>query len=171
MLRPWKPTPAVSTSFYLLNLSLTLESCQELAAVPTTLDLSSLIPLQSSQGAADPDDGVAVEVSGSTGDHDGDSTGDVSSGEANKGIEKSNSDSESQSSPTDSSQESVSGDCLICSDTEEAVVKIAQKKICKKVWISCRPSRWGPWKVPQMAQIGKSQEAVWGSDFRIVQTE
>ena len=42
------------------------------------------------KGAADPDDGVTVEVSGSTGDHVRDSVGDVSAGKVNKGVEESN---------------------------------------------------------------------------------
>ena len=129
-------------------------------------------PLSSpAKGTANPDDGVAVEVSGRTGDHDRDSMGDASVGKVDKCIEESDSDSESQTSTTNSDQESVTGDCLTCSDTEEAVVKIAHKKFHKKVQASCRPSRKGLWKVPQMAWIDKYHQAVWASNFGIVWTE
>ena len=114
---------------------------------------------------------MAVEVSRSTRDHDRDSTGDISVGKADKGIEEYDLDGESQTSTTDSDQESVTGDCLTCSDTEEAAVKIAHKTFYKKVQASYRLSRWGLWKVPQMAWIGKSHQAVWGSIFGVVWTE
>ena len=72
---------------------------------------------------------MSVEVSRSTGDHDRDSAGDVSAGTVNKGIKEFNSDSESQTSATDSDEESATGYCLTCSDTKEAVTKIAHKKV------------------------------------------
>ena len=126
--------PVVSASFHLLSFSLTLEPGQELATAPTTLSLSSLTsPSSPAKGAVDSDDGVAVEASGSTSDHDRDSARGISEDEANQGVQEPDSGSELQMSATDSDQNSVTGDCLNCSGTEEAVVKSAYKKFHTKV--------------------------------------
>ena len=74
-------------------------------------------------------------------------------------------------SAANSDQESVTGDCLTCSDTEEATVKSTHKKFHKKVWASCRLTRQGLQKMVQMAQIGKSHQTVWWSNYRVVKTE
>ena len=90
---------------------------------------------------------------------------------SNQSGDKSESDRESQESIADSNLESANGVCLSCSDTEEAAVRYAHQKFCKKVWTSCRLTRWSLWKVSQMALIDNNCQAVWGSDFSIVKEE
>ena len=120
------------------------------------------------KGTFDSNDGVDVEALGSTRDHDRDSSRGISEDKADQSIEEPELGSESQTSTTDSDQESVTGDCLTCSDTEVASVKSAHKKFHKKVLASCRLARWGLLKI---AQIGKCHQTVWGSDYGVVNTE
>ena len=69
-----------------------------------------------------------MEASGSTRDHDRDSTEGISEDNTNQGA------NETYESAADSSPDSVTGDdCLSCLDTEEAIVKSAHKKIHQKV--------------------------------------
>ena len=102
-----------------------------------------------------PKDGVAAEALGSTGDHDRDSTVGISENDTDQSGDESESDCESWESISDSNLESTTGDCLTCSDTEEAAVRSACQKFCKKVQASCRLVRQSLWKVSQMALIGK----------------
>ena len=65
------------------------------------------------------------------GDWDRDSIVGVSKDNTNQYDDKSNSESDSWESVTNSGPQSVTGDdCLTCSNTEKAVVKSA----CKKFW-------------------------------------
>ena len=171
MLRPQYPMPAVSTSFiypaWVQHRVHPGTSCSSDHPEPELIDL----PSSPAKCAAYPNDGVAIEALKSTGDHDKDNVRDISEDKANQGIEKPKSGSKSQTSTADSNQESVTGDCLSCSDTEEAAVKSSHKNFCKKVQASCRLARWGLWKVAQMAQISKCHQTAWGSDYRVVKTE
>ena len=67
------------------------------------------------KSAADSDDRVALEISGSTRDHDRNSARSVSEDEADQGVKEPDLGSESQTSSAISDQESVTGDCLTCS--------------------------------------------------------
>ena len=76
------------------------------------------------------------------GDWNRDSIVGMSKDEAIQDDDESNSESDSSGSITDSGSKSAMGDdCLTCSDTEEAAVKLACKRFCKKVCASCSPSK------------------------------
>ena len=90
-------------------------------------------PSGPAKGDANSNNVVIVEDSGSTGDWDRDSIVGVSKDDTNQDDDKSSSKSDSWESIADSGPESVTGDdCLTCSDTKDAAVKSAHKKICKK---------------------------------------
>ena len=126
-----KLTSAVNTSFHLSSLSLTVEFSPELATALNPEPEVINLPSSPFKGDADPDHGMVVEALGSTGDHDRDSTRDISEDEADQGIEESDLDSESWLSATNCDQGSVTGDCLMCLDTEKAALKSACKKFHK----------------------------------------
>ena len=119
--------------------------CQQPATALTNLSLSSLISPHPVKGDADPNSRVTAEVSGNTGDHDRDSAIGASGENTDQGDNESNPDSDSWKSTADSGPESVTGDCLLCSDTKEGAVKSTCKKFCKKVQASCSLTRWGLW--------------------------
>ena len=100
----------------------------------------------------------------SPGGHDRDSVVGVSENNTDQSGDESESNQESWESIADSNLESVTGECLTCSDTEEAAVKSTCQKFHKKVWALCRLTRQSLWTVSQMVLIGKSHQAVWGSD-------
>ena len=111
-----------------------------------------ILPSNPVKGDADPNQGVVAETLGSTGDHDRDSTGDISEDETDHGIEESDSDGESQASVANSDPESATGYCLTCSDMEEEAVRSSHKKFNKKVWASCSPTNQGLWRNAQWEQ-------------------
>ena len=84
----------------------------------------------------------------------------VSEDDADQGGDESDSDSDLQESATDSSPESATGDCLTCSDTEEAAVTFAHKKFHKKLWAYCSPAKQGLYRNSQLEQIASSHQAV-----------
>ena len=62
-------------------------------------------------------------------------------------------------------------DCLTCLDTEDATVKLAHKKFCKKVWVFCGPTKQILWKDAPLEQIGNNHTTVWGSDYKAIKTQ
>ena len=95
-----------------------------------------LINLPSSQikAAADPDDRLAVEASGSTIDHDRDSAVEDSRDDAEQSGDGPDSNSDSQESAADSGPKSANSDCLTYSGTKEVDVNSTHKKFWKKAW-------------------------------------
>ena len=89
------------------------------------------------KAAANPNDRLAVEASGSKVDCDRDSAVEVSRNGANKSGDESYSSSDLQESATDTGSKSVTGNCLMCSDTEETAITSAHNEFWKKVWASC----------------------------------
>ena len=96
---------------------------------PKLIDL----PFSPVKGATDPTNGFTVEALESTRDHGRDFTMGVSKDDINPGGDEPNPDSDSLESAADSGHESATGDCLTCSDTEEAAVKSAHKKFHEQV--------------------------------------
>ena len=124
------------------------------------------------KGNANSDDIVVVEDPGSTWDLDRDSLVGVSEDEGMQDEDESDSASHSWESITNSCPESAVGhDSLTCSDTEEAAVKSACKRFCKKVWALCSPSKQGIWKDTQLEQIRNNHNTVWGSNYEAIKTE
>ena len=96
----------------------------------------------------------------------------VSEDDANQGDDKSDSESYSWVSITDSSPESVAEDnCLTCLDTEDATGKLAWKKFYKKMQASYGPTKQGLWKDTQLGQIENNHTTVWESDHKAIKTE
>ena len=126
---------------------------------PKLIDL----PFSPVKDTTDPNDGVAEEASRSTGDCGRDSTLGVSESNTDQSGNESDSDSKSQETAINFDSESGTGDCLTCSDTEEAAFKSAYQKFHKKAWASWRLIRQGLWKVAQLAQIKESHQTVWGA--------
>ena len=62
-------------------------------------------------------------------------------------------------------------DCLTYSDTEDMAVKSAWKKLCKKIWDTCGPTRQGLWKDAWLEQIGNNSPTVWRSDYKAIKTK
>ena len=129
------------------------------------------VPSSPVKGAADPDDGLAVEAMWSTRDCDRDSTMGISKDNANQGSDESDADSNSWECAADSSPDSASGNCLACLDTEEAAVKFAHKKFHKKVQASCSLTKWGILEKAQVGWIGDSHQTVCGSNYKVIKTE
>ena len=129
------------------------------------------LPSSPAKGTANPDDGVAVEASGSTGDCDRDSAVEVSKDDVDEGGDGSDSGSDSWESTADSGPDSAMGNCLMCLDTKEIAVKSACKKFQKKVHASCSIAKGCPWMDAQLGQIGDSHQTVWGSDYEAVKTK
>ena len=112
-------------------------------------------PSSSVKDDTDPDDGLVVEASGSTKDHDRDSA---------MGFSEDDVDWDDD----ESGPESTAGDdYLTCLDTEEAIVKSTHKK----VQASCSPTKQGLWRDAQLEQNGSSHQVAWGSDHEAVRTE
>ena len=107
-----------------------------------------------------------MEASGSTIDHDRDSMVEVSGDDAEQGGNESDSSSDLQQSAADSGPESATGDCLMFSDTEEAVINSTHKKFWKKVWVSCSIAKGCLWY-----EIGDNCHTAWGTDHEVIKTE
>ena len=71
----------------------------------------------------------------------------------------------------DSSPESTTGDCLTCSDTEEAAIHSCHKKFWKKVQASHSISKGCLWSEAQLKWNGDSHHAVWESNYEVIKTE
>ena len=61
----------------------------------------------------------------------------VSGDDADQSGDQSDLSSDSQESAANSGPKSATGDCLMCSDTEEATINSTHKKFQKKVQVSC----------------------------------
>ena len=77
----------------------------------------------------------------------------------------------SRGNMVDSDLDTVSGDCLSCSDTNEVSVWTACKKCRKRVRGSCKLSKGSDWMEAQMKTIGDNCQDVWGHDHKIVRTK
>ena len=95
----------------------------------------------------------------------------VSEDGADQSGNESDSSSNSLESAADSSPESATGDCLICSDTKEAAINSAHKTFQKTVWVSCSIAKGCLWLEAQLKWIGDSCQAVWESNYEVVKTE
>ena len=120
----------------------------------------------------DSSDVVDVEYPGSMGDQDRDSVVGVSEEDVIQDNDKSDSESNSQESITNSGPESAMGDdCLTCSDTKEAAVRLACKRFCKKMWAICSPPKQGICRDTQLEQIRNIHNTVgewlWGCQNRV----
>ena len=69
-----------------------------------------------------------MEALGSTIDHDRDSVVEFSGDATNQSGDEPDSSIDLQEIAADSSPQSVTGDCLMCSDTKEVAVNLAHKK-------------------------------------------
>ena len=96
----------------------------------------------------------------------------VGEDDMNQDDNKSDSESDLQKSIANSSPESLNeNDCLMCSDTEDAAIKSAHKKLPKNVWASCSPTKQGLWKDAQLEQIGNICKTLWESAYEDIKTE
>ena len=95
----------------------------------------------------------------------------VSGNDANQNGDKSDSSSDLQEDAADSGCKSATGYCLMCSDTKEVTINSTHKKFWKKVWASCNITRGCLWSEAQLKQISNSHQAVWESDYKVIQTE
>ena len=128
-------------------------------------------PSGPAKGYTKPNDGVVVEASGSTGDHDKDSTVGISEDAVDQGGSRSDSGNDSWECVTDSGPKSASGDCPTCLDNKEAAVRSAHKKFHKKVLASCSLAKLGLWRNAQLEWISNNHQTLWGSDYKGVKTE
>ena len=71
----------------------------------------------------------------------------------------------------DSDMDTVSGDCLSCSDTDDASVHTTHKKYRKRVQASCKLSKSNIWMETQQKRINNSHQDIWGNDHKINRTE
>ena len=71
----------------------------------------------------------------------------------------------------DSNMDTASGDCLSCSDTDDASVRTAHKKYRKRMWASCKLSKSNLWTETQQKRINDSHQDIWGNDHKIIRTE
>ena len=128
-------------------------------------------PFSPDKAAANANDRLAAEAFGSTIDHDKDSVVEVTRGDANQSGHESESSSDSQESVADSDPKSETGDCLMCSDTEEAAINSAHKKFWKKVMGSCSITKGCLWSKAKLKWIGDSCKAVQESNYEAVKRE
>ena len=71
----------------------------------------------------------------------------------------------------DSDMDTASGDCILCSDTDEVSVQTAHRKYWKTVWAYCRPRKGSLWTEAQLKRIRDSYQDVWGHDHENIRTE
>ena len=95
----------------------------------------------------------------------------VSKNDANQSGDQSDLSSDSQESDADSSPWSATGNWLTCSDTQDAPINSACKKLWKKVCASCNIAKGCLWSEAQLKLIGDSHQAVWESDYEVIKTE
>ena len=114
------------------------------------------------KATADPDDGIVVGTSRSTRDQDSESDANHSGALSDSGTSREN--------VAESDMESASGDCIMCSDTDEVTIRTACKEYRKRVWTSCSLGKGSLWSEAQLKCIGDSHQAVWGHDHEIVRT-
>ena len=99
------------------------------------------LPSNPVKAATSLSDRLAVEALVSTRDHDRDSVVEVSGDDANQSGDESNSSSDLLESAADSGPKTATVNCPMCSDTEEAAINSACKKLQKKAWASCMSLR------------------------------
>ena len=105
-------------------------------------------PSSPTKATVDPGNGTVVETSRSTGDQDSESSTNHSGTSSNPDTSRDNA--------ADSDMESASGDCFMCSDTDEVTIRVAQKRYRKRVWNSCKQGKGGPWSEAQLRWISNS---------------
>ena len=67
--------------------------------------------------------------------------------------------------------DTASGDCILCSDTDEVVIQTTHKKYQKRLWASYRLSKGSLWTEAQLKRISDSCQDMWGHDHKGVRTE
>ena len=120
-------------------------------------------PSSPTKATTDPDNGTLVGASRSTRNQDSES-------DANHSRAWSDSDV-SRETVANSDMESASGDCIMCSDTDEVTVRTACKKYRKRVQTYCSLDKGSLWSEVQAKQIWNSCHAMWTHDHEIIRTE
>ena len=82
------------------------------------------------------------------------------------------SDSESSRENVDAfHKDTASGDCISCSDTDDAAVQMVHTKYQGRVQASCRLSKCIHWNEAQLKSIGKGHQHLWEHDHKSIRTE
>ena len=97
--------------------------------------------------------------------------GTVAGGLKNTGDQAPSDSVSSRENVYDSDMETVSGDCISCSDTDEVSIQTAHKKYQKMVWASCGLRKGSLWMEAQLKRISNSHQDVWGHGQKSVRTE